>query len=96
MHIAPPSATERAAVRLALLTLAERQARPAEGPLGAALYLARAEEIVRDLTTELVVDARTVHELTWREVGDAFGMSMQSAHWRFTRPARPPVSRLRR
>lgn len=96
MHIAPPSTTESAAVRRALLTLAEGHARSAEGPLGAALYLARAEEIVRDLTTELAVDARSVHGLTWREIGDAFGVSMQSAHWRFTRPARPPISRLRR
>lgn len=96
MKIDPPTQPERAAARQALIALVGPHGRAGEGPLRNALLMARAEEIARDLCVELVHEARDEHGLTWSEIGAAFGISMQSAHWRFTRRARPPISRLRR
>lgn len=96
MKIDPPTQPERAAARQALIALVGPHGRAGEGPLRDALLMARAEEIARDLCAELVLDARDEHGLTWSQIGAAFGMSMQSAHWRFTRTARSQIARLRR
>ncbi len=96
MRIDPPSERERCVAREVLLGLAAGCARLSEGPLARALLMARVEEIARGLCAELVHDARFEHGLTWSEIGAAFGMSMQSAHWRFTRTARSQIARLRR
>ncbi|MEZ5265245.1 MAG: hypothetical protein R2755_26495 [Acidimicrobiales bacterium] len=37
------------------------------------------------LATDLVEQARTVDGVTWEQVGEQFGTSMQSAHARFRR-----------
>lgn len=96
MKIAPPTPRERRAARRALLVLVERYARESEGVLAAALLTARVEEVARDLCAELVHNARYEHGLTWSQVGHAFSVSMQSAHWRFTRSAPGEISRMRR
>ena len=48
------------------------------------------------MCSELVRDAKSEHRLTWLEVGAAFGITMQSAQWRFGRRARGTATRLRR
>ena len=58
--------------------------------------MARIEEEARDMCSELVRDAKSQHRLTWSEIGAAFGITMQSAQWRFSRPTRKTASRLRR
>ena len=80
----------------ALRGLISKHQRRAEGPLAAALLMARVEEAARGLCGDLVRDARAQHRLTWSQVGYAFGMAMQSAHWRFGRTASTTATRLRR
>jgi hypothetical protein len=58
--------------------------------------MARIEEEARDLCAEFVRDARSQYRLTWTEIGAAFGITMQSAQWRFSRPPRSTATRLRR
>ena len=87
---------ERRVVRTALRALIPGTSRRIEAPLAGALLMARLEEDVRDLCAELVRCARDQHGLTWSEVGDAFGITMQSAQWRFSRPPRKTTTRMRR
>ena len=87
---------ERRAVCAALRRLIPQHRRRVEGPLAAALLMARVEEAARDLCGDLVRDARAHRRLTWSQVGDAFGMTMQSAHWRFGRTSSTTAARLRR
>ena len=67
-----------------------------EGALAGALLMARIEEEARDLCAEFVRDARSQYRLTWSEIGAAFGITMQSAQWRFSRLPRKTATRLRR
>ena len=90
------TAQERRVVRVALLALIPARRRRYEGPLAGALLMARVEEEARDLCAELVRDARDQHGLTWSQVGAAFGITMQSAQWRFTRRPRKTTTRMRR
>ena len=88
---------ERRAVCAALRGLISRHRRRVEGPRAAGLLMACVEEAVRDLCGDLVRDARAEHRLTWSQVGEAFGITMQSAQWRFgRRPRRKTSTRLRR
>jgi hypothetical protein len=87
---------ERDAVYAALRGLISQHRRRVEGLFAAALLMARVEEAARDLCGELVRDGRAQQRLTWSQVGDAFGMTMQSAHWRFSRTASARATRLRR
>ena len=64
--------------------------------LAGALLMARVEEEARDLCAEFVRDAKSQYRLTWPEIGAAFGITMQSAQWRFGRPPRKTASRMRR
>jgi hypothetical protein len=86
------TAGERRAVREALRVLTTVCGRRVEAALAKALLMARIEEEARDLCSEFVRDARSQHGLTWSQIGAAFGIAMQSAQWRFSRPPR----RLRR
>src|SRR5262249_42598324 len=90
------TAQERRVVREALRVLVPDCSRRGEAPLAGALLMARVEEEARDLCAELVRDARDQHGLTWSEIGAAFGITMQSAHWRFGRLPRKAATRLRR
>jgi hypothetical protein len=90
------TAQERRVVRSALRTLVPACSRRVEGALAEALLMARIEEEARELSTELVRDARSQHRLTWSEIGTSFGITMQSAQWRFSRPSRKTATRLRR
>ena len=83
-------------VRQALRSLISSCSRRVEGPLAGALLMARIEEAARDLCAELVRDARDQHRLTWVDVGNAFGITMQSAQWRFSRRRRTVNPRMRR
>jgi hypothetical protein len=83
-------------VREALLALVPGCGRRVEGAVAGALLMARIEEEARDLSAELVRDARSQHGLTWSEIGAAFGITMQSAQWRFSRRPRRAPTRLRR
>lgn len=58
--------------------------------LDLAVLAVAAEAALEVLAVEQVAKARLHHELTWEQIGDAFGTSAQSAHFRFgrTRPAR--------
>ena len=87
---------ERRVVRTALRALIPGTSRRIEAPLAGALLMARLEEDVRDLCAELVRCARDQHGLTWSEVGDAFGITMQSAQWRFTGPPRKTTTLMSR
>ena len=96
MKIDRLTAQERRVVRKALLALIPACSRRVEAPLAGALLMARIEEEARDLCAELVRDARDQHGLTWSEIGAAFGITMQSAQWRFSRPRRKTTTRMRR
>ncbi len=96
MKIDRLTAPERRVVREALLALIRGCSRRVEGPLAGALLMARIEEEARDLCAELVRDARDEHRLTWSQIGAAFGITMQSAQWRFGRAPRKTTTRLRR
>ena len=96
MKIDPLSDRERRVVRSALRSLISSCGRRVEGPLAGALLMARIEEAARELCGELVRDARAQDRLTWMDVGKAFGITMQSAHWRFGRPPRRSATRMRR
>ena len=96
MKIDSLSDEERRAVGAALRGLIPKHRRRVEGPLAAALLIARVEEAARDLCGDLVRDARAQHRLTWSQIGEAFGITMQSAQWRFGRPRRKTATRLRR
>jgi hypothetical protein len=87
---------EGRAVCAALRELIPKHRRRVEGPLAAALLMARVEEAARGLCGDLVRDARAQHRLTWSQVGGTFGMTMQSAHWRFSRTSSKTATRLRR
>ena len=90
------TAQERRVVRAALRALVPACSRRVEGALAEALLMARIEEEARDLCAEFVRDAKSQHRLTWSEIGAAFGITMQSAQWRFSRPSRKTATRLRR
>jgi hypothetical protein len=96
MKIEPLTDDERRIVRAELLTLISSCGRRVEEPLAGALLMARVEEAARELCGEFVRDARMQERLTWSVVGKAFGITMQSAQWRFIRPARRPATRMRR
>ena len=96
MKIDRLTAQERRVVREALRALVPTCSRRVEGACAEALLMARIEEEARDLCVELVRDARSRHRLTWLEFGAAFGITMQSAQWRFGRPPRKTATRLRR
>jgi hypothetical protein len=88
---------ERRVVRRMLRALMPACSRRVEGALAGALLMARVEEEARDLCAELVRDARDEHQLTWSQIGEAFGITMQSAQWRFSRRHRKAATtRLRR
>jgi hypothetical protein len=91
------TAQERRVVRRALRALMPACSRRVEGALAEALLMARVEEEARDLCAELVRDTRDAHQLTWSQIGQAFGITMQSAQWRFSRPHRQiATTRMRR
>jgi hypothetical protein len=90
------TAQEHRVVREALRAMIPACSRRVEGPLAGALLMARVEEAVRDLCAELVRDARDQHGLTWSQIGDAFGVRMQSAQWRFSGSTRKAITRMRR
>ena len=96
MKIDRLTAQERRVVRKALLALIPACSRRVEAPLAGALLMARVEEEARDLCAELVRDARDQYGLTWSEIGAAFGITMQSAQWRFSRPPHKTTTRMRR
>ena len=96
MKIDRLTAQERRVVRKALLALIPACSRRVEAPLAGALLMARVEEEARDLCAELVRGARDQHGLTWSEIGAVFGITMQSAQWRFSRPRRKTTTRMRR
>ena len=83
MRIQPLTDRERTAVRRALLAVADELRVDRTKPLGLALFLARAGLVVRELFDEHVRIDRHRHDLTYREIRTAFGISMQSAHSRF-------------
>ena len=83
-------------MRDALRALVPRCSRRVEAALAGALLMARIEEEARDLCAEFVRDASDQDRLTWSEIGMAFGVTMQSAQWRFSRPPRKTATRLRR
>ena len=90
------TAQERRVVLKALMALLPGCSRRVEGALAGALLMARVEEEARDLCAELVRGARDQHDLTWSQIGAAFGITMQSAQWRFSRPPRKTTTRMRR
>ena len=96
MKIDRLTAQERRVACKALRALIPGCSRRVEAPLAEALLMARVEEAARDLCAELVRDARDQHDLTWSEIGEAFGITMQSAHWRFGRSPRKTTRRMRR
>ena len=83
-------------MRTALRALIPGCSRRVEGVLAGALLMARVEEEARDVCAELVRGARDEHGLTWSQIGAAFGVTMQSAQWRFTRAPRKTTTRMRR
>ena len=87
---------ERRIVRVVLLALISSCGRRVEEPLAGEPLMARVEEAARELCGELVRDARARKYLTWVVVGKGFGISMQSAQWRFSRPTRRSGTRMRR
>jgi hypothetical protein len=90
------TAQEQRVVHEALRAVVPACSRRVEAALAGALLMARIEEDARDLCPEFVRDARSQYHLTWSEVGAAFGITMQSAQWRFSRPPRKTATRLRR
>ncbi len=96
MKSEPLTHDERRIVRAALLALISSCGRRVEAPLAGALLMARVEEAARELCGELVRDSRAQERLTWAVVGKAFGITMQSAQWRFGRPPRRSATRMRR
>lgn len=59
--------------------------------LDLAVLAVAAEAALEVLAVEQVAKARLHDEVTWEQIGDAFGTSAQSAHVRFGR-SRPPRS----
>jgi hypothetical protein len=86
MRIQPPTERERETVRRALLAAADELRIDRTAPLALPLFLARAGLVTRELLDERVRVDRRRHDLTYREIGIAFGISMQSAHSRFREP----------
>ena len=56
-------------------------------PLALAVLALQAQEALEVLAAREVALARDQDELTWEQVGEAFGISTQSAHHRFARKA---------
>ena len=56
-------------------------------PLALAVLALEAQEALEVLAARDVALARDQDELTWEQVGDAFGISTQSAHHRFAKKA---------
>ncbi len=83
MRLDPPTNAERCAVRRALLHVADELGIDAHEPLARALFIARAGLVARELVDDLVRADRQHHGLRYREIGIAFGITMQSAHLRF-------------
>jgi hypothetical protein len=90
------TAQERRVVRAALRALVPACSRRVEGALAGALLMARIEEEARGMCSEFGGDAKSQYRLTWTDIGAAFGITMQSAQWRFSRPTRRTATRLRR
>lgn len=57
-------------------------------PLELAVLAIKAQEALEVVARRQVALARQNDGLTWQEVGDAFDITMQSAHHRFAKPAR--------
>jgi hypothetical protein len=55
-------------------------------PLDLAVTAIKAQEALEVLARRQVALARQHDQLTWAQVGEAFGTSMQSAHHRFAKP----------
>jgi len=90
------TAQARRVVRDALRALVPACRRRVEGACAEALLMARIEEEARDMCSEFVRDAKSQYRLTWTEIGEAFGITMPSAQWRFSRPPRKTATCLRR
>jgi hypothetical protein len=90
------TARELRVVRNTLRALVPDCSRRVEAALAGALLMARIEEEARDMCGEFVRAARSKYRLTWSEIGAAFGITMQSAQWRFSLPTRKTATRLRR
>ena len=86
MRIQSPTEREREAVRRALLAVADDLRIDRAAPLALPLFLARVGLVTRELLDERVRVDRHRHDLTYRDIGTSFGISMQSAHSRFREP----------
>ena len=64
-------------------TTDRRRTRPK--PLTLAVLALEAQEALEVLAASEVALARDQDEMTWEQVGDAFGISTQSAHHRFAK-----------
>jgi len=85
MRIEPPTEAERDAVGSALLRAADDLWISPDRPLARALFVMRAGLVARELVDELVRADRSRHDLTYTDIGAAFGITAQSAHHRFAR-----------
>jgi hypothetical protein len=83
MRIDPPTDAENTALRRALLVAARECFIDPDKPLSLALFVTRAELVAHKLVNDLVRSDRHRHRLTYQEIGIAFGITMQSAHYRF-------------
>ena len=61
------------------------RARRRPKPLALAVLALQAQEALEVLASQEVGLARAQEDLTWAQVGEAFGISTQSAHHRFAR-----------
>ncbi len=89
MRVEPPPDVERDAVRRALLEVADDLWISPDRPLAWALFVTRAGLVARELVDELVRTDRFRHDLTYGDIGTAFGITAQSAHHRFARHVSP-------
>jgi hypothetical protein len=83
MRIDPPTDAENTALRQALLAAAHELGIDPDRPLSLALFVTRSELVAHALVNDLVRSDRHRHRLTYQEIGTAFGITMQSAHYRF-------------
>ena len=54
-------------------------------PLDLAVLAVRVSQALELVAAEQIERARELDDITWEQVGDAFGVSMQSAYTRFRR-----------
>ena len=83
MRIDPPTDAENRALRRALLAAARECGVDSDRPLALALFVTRAEHVAHNFVDDLVRSDRHRHRLTYEDIGTAFGITMQSAHYRF-------------